>query len=66
MYRIVYMTLSESKAELSKFFREIHPKDLKSKPILFGLKFLSQFQTSNFFKILDYMVNNLFIYDYLD
>jgi hypothetical protein len=56
MYRMVYMTLSGSEAELSKFLQEIKSKDLLSKPIQFGLKFINEFKSSNYYKILDYMV----------
>ena len=56
MYRMVYLTLSNSEAELPKFLREISPAELNSKPIRFGLKFVSQFKSANFFRILSYMV----------
>lgn len=59
MYRIVYMVLSGSEAELSKFLREIKSKDLSSKPLQFGLKFISEYKSSNYFKILEYMVKFL-------
>ena len=56
MYRIVYMTLTESNGDLSKFIEEIDPKDMSSKPIVFGLEFFAQYQIANFFKILEYLV----------
>lgn len=56
MYRIVYMCLSNSNAELSKFLQEIRPADFVSKPIQFGLRFISEYTASNYYKILDYMV----------
>ena len=56
MYRIVYMSLSNSDAELSKFLQEIGPRDFASKPIQFGLRFISEHTSSNYFRVLDYMV----------
>jgi hypothetical protein len=56
MYRIIYMILSNSVAELEKFLQELSPKDLMSRQITFGLKVLQYFKSGNFLRIINYMV----------
>lgn len=57
MYRIVYMVLSDSNAELEKFLQELTTKDLLSRQINFALNFLESYKSGNLLRILTYMVN---------